>query len=245
MKRFISFLAVLAVVVMMSSAVFAAVSTETAKSAFMQFEGGTISFSADLYNWNSTYTGTSTGTIAFSSDGITLGSSEEQFKCADVYALIQSTITAASGKVWVYQNNKSNDSPYVATNPRHDGENTIYSGLVKGGSNGGDGNFAPLSAYYRPLSVAKAQITTLPTSFPFPDPTGNYGVYNFKDISDSNYIEKDDYMLVATSKGNFVGFGAPDFVKEPVVMFFGAKFTNVLGGESYGTTTITFVSEVE
>jgi len=94
------------------------------------------------------------------------------------------------------------------------------------------------------LSEAKTDITTLPTKFP-PSGTGDYGVYWFKDMSDSDFVAKDDYMLVATAAGNFVGFGAPDFVKEPVVMFFGAKFTNVLGGESYGTTTITFVSEVE
>lgn len=248
MKKFFSLLAVLALVSMAGTA-FATPSVEGTKTAIATFTGGDISFSADLYNWNATYTGSTATNITWTTDGITLGSNTAQFKCADVYALIKSTITAASGKVWVYQDNRNNtDTKYkvASDKPRHDGANTLFSGLVRGNSSGGDGNFAPLAAYYRKISEAKTAITTLPTQFP-PSGTGNYGVYWFKDLGDSDYTAKDPYTLVATSAGNFVGNGAygKDYVKEDVVMFFGATFTNVLGGDTYGTNSITFVSEIE
>lgn len=248
MKKFFSLLAVLALVGM-AGTVFAAPAVEgDPKTAIASFSGGSIAFSADLYNWNATYTGTTATNITWTTSDIPLGSSTEKFKCADVYALIKSTITAATGKVWVYQDNRNNSDTYKAASdkPRHDGSTTLFSGLVKGNSGGGDGNFAPLAAYYRKISEAKTAITTLPTQFP-PSGEGNYGVYWFKDLGDSDYTAKDPYTLVATSAGNFVGNGqyGKDYVKEDVVMFFGAKFTNVLGGDTYGTNSITFVSEIE
>lgn len=248
MKKFFSLLAVLALVGMASSAVWAAPTTEATHTALASFSGGTIAFSADLYNWNSTYTGTTATNITFDTTGITLGSSTEQFKCASVYALIQSTITAANGKVWVYQDNQNNsDDKYkvASDKPRHDGTKTLFSGLVKANSSGGDGNFAPLEAYYKKLSEAKTDITTLPTSFPSGEYA--YGIYWFVDVHDSTYVPKDSYMLVSTAAGNYVGTadGVRHYVNEPVVMFFGAYFTNVLGGDSYGTNSITFISEVE
>ncbi|MBO7610941.1 MAG: hypothetical protein J6T23_01885 [Elusimicrobia bacterium] len=249
MKKFFSLLAVFALVSMAGTAFAAPTAEGDPKTALATFTGGSISFSADLYTWNSTYTGGTATNITWNTTGIELGSSTEQFKCADVYALIQSTITAASGKVWVYQDNQNNsDTRFKVADdkPRHDGTETLFSGLVRGNSGGGDGdgNFAPLAAFYKPLSEAKTGIKTLPTQFP-PSGEGSYGVYWFKDVHDSNYTPKESYTLVATSAGNFVGFGAPDFVKEPVVMFFGAKFKNVLGGDTYGTNSITFVSEIE
>ncbi|MBR3628527.1 MAG: hypothetical protein IKN42_06765 [Elusimicrobia bacterium] len=248
MKKFFSLLAVLALVGMVSSAVWAAPTTEATHTALASFSGGTISFSADLYNWNSTYTGTTATNITFNTDGFILGSSTPVFKCASVYALIQSNITASTGKVWVYQDNKNNsDSKYVATTGRTDGSNTLVSGLVKANSGGSKAeHFAPLKAYYKKLSDAKNVITTLPTQFP-PDGVGEYGVYNFVDKGDSNYVAKDPYTLIATGDGNYVGTNewGRNYVKEDVVMFFGATFTNVLGGDSYGTNSITFISEIE
>lgn len=250
MKKFVSFLAVLALALVCGGgSVFAAPQVEgSLKTAIASFTGGTISFSADLYNWNSTYTGATATNITWTTDGITLGSSTEQFKCADVYALIQSTITAASGKVWVYQDNQNNsDTKYkvASDKPRHDSQKTLFSGLVRGNSGGGDGNFAPLQAYYKKLSEAKTSITSLPESFP----SGQYayGIYWFVDVNDSTYVAKDPYMLVSTADGNYTGTadGVRHYTHEPVVMFFGAYFTNVLGGDSYGTNSITFVSEIE
>ena len=249
MKKVFSLLAVLALVCM-AGTVFAADPTiEATHTAIASFTGGELSFSADLYNWNSTYTGSTATNITWSQTGIPLGSSDTKFKCADVYALIKSTITVANGKVWAYQDNRNNTSPYVATSSRTATDkgvtNYLYSGLIKANSGGGNNNVAPLEAYYKKLSEAKTQITTLPTEFPSGDYA--YGIYWFKDVGDSNYVAKDDYMLVATSAGNYTGTNEDgrNYVKEDVVMFFGAYFTNVLSGESYGTTTIKFVSEVE
>ena len=248
MKKFVSFLAVLALLCMAGTVFAANPTTEATHTAIASFSGGAISFSADLYNWNSTYTGTTATSITFDTDGFTLGSSTPVFKCATVYALIQSNITASTGKVWVFQDNKNNsDSKYVATTGRPDGSNFLVSGLVKANSNGTKTeHFAPLKAYYKKLSEAKTGITTLPTQFP-PDGVGDYGVYNFVDKGDSNYVAKNEYTLIATGDGNYVGTNqyGRNYVKEDVVMFFGATFTNVLGGDSYGTNSITFLSEIE
>ena len=91
MKKFFSLLAVMALVVMASSSVWATPAiVGEAKTAIANFTGGVLEFSADLFEHNSTYTGSAAENIAFDTSGVTLGSSEPKFVCASVYALIHS-----------------------------------------------------------------------------------------------------------------------------------------------------------
>ena len=109
MKKLFSLLAVLALVGMLSSSVFAAVAgLGDSTPAYAQFKGGTISFSVTPYVWEGTYeVHTSTNAVNWNNPSITFGSSDVQWKNADVYCLIESEITSASGKVYVYTKNKT------------------------------------------------------------------------------------------------------------------------------------------
>lgn len=236
MKKFLSLVAVMAVAVMMSSTVWADF-TNDAKTAVVSFtSGGEISFSADLYTWNSTYTGAEAESITWSTDGIQLGKKIDQFKCADVYALIQSTITTLGAKVYVYQDNKNNTNPdFVAVSSRAVGTEWKYNGLVKSTDKS-----VKTELNYRcvDLPTAKRDITTFPTEF------AEFGMRYFVDKSDSDWATQkaSDYIIIAKDSGIFTGYNEYAFMcQDPVVMFFGAKFTDrIIAGESYGTNSITF-----
>ena len=246
MKKVFSLLAVLALVCMASSAWAAGLGDST--PAYATFTGGSISFSATPHPWEGTYAvNASTNAVNWNSPNITLGSSDVQWKNADVYCLIESTITSATGKVYVYTKNKTNAAPYTATNGYGSGTNLKYDGLVRANSGGGNtaattSNFAPIIFQLVPLSTAKAQWNSGQ-----PPITGE--AYGRRYLTDFDNFDKDlDYMAIATAAGIWEGLadeGWDNYTKEPHVMFFGAGFKYVLGGESFGTTTIIFNSSVE
>ena len=241
MKKFFSFVAVLALVVLFGGAAFADFSSSS-KNAYATFRAGEVSFSADLFNWNSTYTGSAATNITWTTDSIQLNSDEEQFKCADVYALIKSTITVAGSKVYVFQDNVHNTS-YTATAGRLVESVTRYDGLVKTGGT----EYATLTYMCVTKSSATANITTLPTAWPSWQPYD--GVRRFIDKSNSDWstAKTGADVVMATTEGTWLASGdwGTTWEKGDVIMFFGAQFPKVLGGDSFGTNTITFNSSVE
>lgn len=244
MKKFFSLLAVLALVGMAGTA-FAESFTSDSKTAIATFRSGEIGFSATLYNWNSTYTGATATNITWTTSDVPLGSSTEKFKCADVYALLESNITVPNAKVYVYQDNKHNTTTeYVAGAGRVVSEVTRYDGLVKSGGTG----YADLTFRCVELSKAKTEITDLPEAWPSWEPYS--GVRRFVDKGNSDWATQKtgSDIILATTDGIWCGEQNPSTVwwkKEPVVMFFGAQFVNVLGGDTFGTNTITFNTSVE
>jgi hypothetical protein len=49
------------------------------------------------------------------------------------------SVTETTGAIYIYQDNKSNSTDYVATNPRTNQDGTkAFSGLVRKGSGGGE-----------------------------------------------------------------------------------------------------------
>ena len=243
MKKVFSLLAVLAFVVLCGGAAFADI--DLSKNAFASFSGE-VSFSADLFNWNSTYTGSAAENITWDTSTIELGSEAEQFKCANVYAVISSTLTNAGAKVYIFQDNVNNSS-YTATAGRDVGGVTRWDGLVKTGGT----EYATLTYMCVKKSSATTNITTLPTAWPSWEPYDGVRRFIDKSNSDWNTQKTGTDVVIANGQGNWIGAGDTEygysqwFVKEDVIMFFGAQFGTVWGGDSFGTNTIKFNSSVE
>lgn len=231
MKKILSLLLLFGCIVLMSNSVFAA--TEfTAEVSFTS--GGEVSFDAVL---KKRADNTSATAITWDAGDISIGSSSVEWKAATVYAVLTSTITKASGKVYLYQNNKSTSTAvkYQATTPRYETTNQIYSGLVKGNSGGGDGNYAPMTFMVSTVTVATPDINPV---------TSEYGKRYFIDQSNSNFV-KDDYCTVVDSQGyiNAVdGSGNAQHLAKQTegYIYFGAGFQNIIAGTSYGTNNIKF-----
>lgn len=247
MKKVFSLLAVLALVCMGSTA-FAAFTGETKKALATIDATGQVEFSVNLYDWESTYSAaTSTDTIHWdNTNTLTLASDTEQFLCANVYALIKSTITTMNTKILIYQNNKANTDGHVAVSSRNVSGVWRYDGLVDTTGT----KYATLSYRCRTLTDAKA-ITTLPNKWPSWQPYDGVRVIYDKNNSDWATQAASEYVVIgginAAGGGTWVGSGdwGTTYTKEDVVMFFGAQFKNVLSGESYGTNTIKFNTVVE
>jgi hypothetical protein len=245
MKKFFSLAVVLALVCMAGTS-FAADFTSSTKTAVASFTGGEVAFSANFYQWEGTYeVKTPAENITWNTSGITLGSSTKQWKNSEVYCLVTSAITSASGEVYIYTDNKNNtDSKYIATSS----ESGYYSGLVRENSGGGaPQNFADLQCFYCKLSDAK---TTYNTAQPVINGGSAYGTRNLADKGSTDvtwpYVPADN--IVSNRNGNFIGIGeggVKHYINEDIVIFFGAGFTNAIGGESFGTNTVTFKSNVE
>ena len=236
MKKFFGVLAVLAVTAMISSSVFAARDF----LAKVTFSGGTVSFDASLSNG---------GSITWNPSDITLGQSTAQWAKATNYITMTKTITKTSGKVYIYTDNKNSTIPsggsadYVATSSRTVVDKGVtsysYSGLVKSGTGGGNNNkYAPTSFRISTTTLSAADIN--------PD---NYGARYMKDKNDSNYAaQKDGYCLVATSDGYIEDVDEnnnPNAIEnsssvQTAYMYVGAQFTNVAGGDSFGSNHVTF-----
>ena len=246
MKKVVSFLAVLAVVVMMSSAVFAVTfSTNTALASFE--DAGSVEFSAQLYKFTGAATEYSApeavDSITWDVSDIALNSDEEQWKTSQVYCLIKSTITTAGGRVVIYQDNANNDDDYKAT------ATGTKAGLVKKGSGGGEGNILDFQYMSVKFSSATTYCVTAQPNFQrteessWSDPYGSRGFKDLSDITTTPSAADLDYITIANNKG--IWDGNTFFNKGDNVLFFAATFKNILGRESYGTQTIKFSTQVE
>ncbi len=252
MKKVFSLLAVLAVTVFMASMVYA--QTFATKSATASFESaGEVSFSATLYKFTgqaSQYTNpTSAETegIAWDISTIPLNSSDKHWQASNVYCLIKSTITTASGRVVIYQDNAHNSDEYKdsTTNPT--------AGLVKKNSGGGSNLvFQYFSCKLEGTDGAKTKYVSSQPNFQRQAPNYNdpYGSRGFKDIGEIGTTPSDAdlaYITIAKSSGIWDGTsdGSDWFNPGDNVLFFGAEFVNILGGDSYGTQTIKFATQVE
>ena len=258
MKKVFSLLAVLALVCMASS-VWAAFTDPIAKTAIATFTGGDITFNVSLYLWDGDYVNdTQKENLEWNNPStVHIANATEEWANSTVYALIHSEITTTSGKVYIYTKNKSNSSPYVATYGKGNTGQKKYDGLVRANSNGAGengqtiSNYAPLKFVSVPLTYAK---NNYDASHGQPDAkTVGYGD---RYITDYDNFDKDlDYMTLATSQGIWEGTASSgtepnvvtwdNYSKEDHVLFFGAGFTNVLGGDTFGTNTITFNTSVE
>lgn len=264
MKKFISLLAVLALVATLSSSAFADVNI--VKSAFASFAPVAMTFSVDLYEWESgkdftTYTGTGVGSVSFDLSGVTLSNATAQWASGDVFAKISSNLSSQQAGTTVYMYTKNTtDGDYKAKAGRTDGTKTLYSGLVRKEATATyqPGDYAPLFVKCKKISDANADYKSAkPADFSAEDPYNGSRI--LADFSDSDFSTlPESARVIGTSGANggiWVGYGVPSGQtvdpynwyagSEDVIMFFGANFDHVTGGSHYGTETIKFVQSIE
>ncbi len=268
MKKVFSLLAVLALVCMVSSSVFAALAT---KSAYAKFDDVALSFSVKIFDWVSGTAWDSYSTeaddITFTLTGVTPGVATPAWAPAKTFAKVSSNLTtqSAATKVLMYTDNTNATlaGDFKANAPRSEEVSegvykNKYNGLVRKGNTSTyqAGDYAPLEIKCVEKAKATSYITTLPAEF------NNAGKL---DVGERYVVDKSDEDFNADSEeGVYIGKGGPDggiwcgagtpdggsygnwYSKtDDVIIFFGARFSNVLGGAEYGTKVIKFAQTVE
>ncbi len=246
MKKFLTLLLVLASTILLSSTIFAAPPVTTDFSAEVSFAGlGSVEFDVTLKNVADNSPATK---ITWDPAGINFGNpgmDNLQWKAANVYAEMTKNITSSQGVVYIYQDNKSTvgNAVYVATAPRVTGgtqssPEVAYNGLVKGGSNGGQ--FAYLPVTFKTSTVTVASPDTIMNA------PGEYGQRYLTDVSDTGWV-KDVYRTVANAEGFSEDVG--EYGLYPITgsssvstgyMYFSAGFHDVYGGNTFGSNHIIF-----
>ena len=246
MKKFLTLLLVLASTILLSSTIFAAPPVTTDFSAEVSFSGmGAVEFSVVLKN---VADNSAAEKITWDPAGINFGNpgmDNLQWKAANVYAEMTKNITSSQGVVYIYQDNKSTvgNAVYVATAPRVTGgtqssPEVAYNGLVKGGSNGGQ--FAYLPVTFKTSTVTVASPDTIMNA------PGEYGQRYLTDVSDTGWV-KDVYRTVANAEGFSEDVG--EYGLYPITgsssvstgyMYFSAGFHDVYGGNTFGSNHIIF-----
>lgn len=262
MKKVFSLLAVLALVAMTSSSVWAA--TSATKRAFASFDSVTLSIEVNLYDWVkdkefAEYDSPKSGDIEFDVSGITPGTAESEWANATTFAKVSANLTAlpANTELFLYTDNQNNSGDYqakAATGGK-------YSGLIKAGNTATyqPGDHAPIRLAFAKMSdVAEGKahhdyVSTLP-NFATGGISGDARFYttgfrNLNDRSDSGFstLAYQERILGVSGVNGGLWVGANEAQteqyyagEEDVLIFFGAAFDHVTGGSSYGTETIIF-----
>lgn len=248
MRKILSLLVVMACVAMFSSAVFASTTTFKTVNATANFaSSGDVYVSFDLKN----VVGDTTATeIAWDVSSVQLGTTTLQWKTASTYAVLTSSVTIAGGAVYMYQDNTQAASPYTATTPRTSGtaNDKVYSGLVRSGSGGGE------VRGYIPLSYTMS-VSKLSSGYEYVVSSGTARYFVDKEDKASDGITSafdSRYATLTNTDGiiaNVDGSGVPYALEgvsgHTAYMYFGAGFSNILGGDVYGTTKILVVKWIE
>ena len=256
MKKVLSLAVALVATVMLSSSVWAA-NNFTATVSFADIHGQ-VTLEAVLKKVSDNTTITS-GSFGWDNvDETFVGNpGPYNFKVANAYVQMTKTITQAGGAAYLFQDNKSTSGTvdYVAVNPRHEGEQgeiEVYSGLVRGGSQGGENGYVAMT--FRPSKEIVADPSTMnfqpekpgvvPPTTDNPDGK-DYVVKWFLDQSNSNFGTADNltYRTIANENG-YVGL---DNTKTTATayMYFAGNFVGVAGETTYGTNHIIFKTSVE
>ena len=262
MKKFISLLAVLALVTVVSSASFATPITPIVKTAKITFEAQALDFNVTLYTWSegkafSAYTNADKAEeISFTAADVTLGTADSSFARGTVFARISSNNLhkqPASVQLAMFTDN-TNSTTYKAKAPRTEDEKTKYNGLVRKnmGETAVDGDYAPIEMLNVKVSEASAYAAARPTEAAYPlNGDAPHGVRYLVDAQDQDFSKTGVVGTTSTSIGvggvNGGIWVAGDYSQyntyvkdEDVLIFFGARFNNVVAGSEYGTDKITF-----
>lgn len=294
MKKFFSLLAVLALVSMVSSVVWAAEVLPTPKTAYAEFGEGEINITVDLYSLPDTYTTNyyqninsgSVDRIEFKIDNnFTLGSQTVYQSTATVFAKIKTNLTTMGGassnkNLYMYTSNKTN----TPTNYKVNGDGNrrteqwgdIYykfcNGLIRkdgkatkdAGSTASDycdsGDYATIKMQFIKAEDADAEgkrytKTNLPDVY-HQDEWSLKGLKNLFDINDrqvsgESLVSIKNMSLIGKSGltgGVYCGQEGANIWysgSKDVIIFFGAEFVNVVGGDTYSTNTIQFEYSAE
>lgn len=262
MKKVVSFLVVLTFLVVASSYVFAQkISTYT---AFATFPAETLSFDVTLHLWTGEGeygTHASTDSIRFNASDVAVGEKGTSVSISSAYAKISSNINKLPSNVfvYVYTDNRANAAPYTASYAKVDGSTQTFDGLVKAEQTAA-AEYAPLQTKCIKISSANTNLSGGPRTATFNDDemfAGDRWMADSGNIYDDTpwAITGEDIKAVigkgGVGGGIWVGYGTDAggtgnwYSTEDVIMLFRAKFTDVEGGDSYGTTNIKFVIPTE
>lgn len=257
MKKVFSLLAVLALVVMASSSVWAA--AFATKAARATFTAEPLSFTVNLYHWGGSgvyETGQTTAQqINFDAADVNVGSTSPSSSISSDYALIHSNLRKqpANTTVYLYTNNTANTSDFKAVSAGPDG----FNGLVRKGQNATykDGDYATIQT--KCVQISSANVTYNTTNGPKDAQFLADEQYNgdrwLQDRGNTTTFVNDQNIIGKSGVGGGIWYSAGEdkgtpyvaYSDEDVVMFFKANFNNVAGGDEYGTDTITFNQTVE
>ena len=251
MKKVFSFLAVLALVVMASSAVWAAL--PIAQKAYANFAAEDLSVGFELYTHQDgkeytfgtggNYT-TTVEDIQFDVSNVLIGTTTASFAKGTVFARVTSNLNKikAGTTLYMFTRNSTATGQYKANY----NDNTHYVGLIRKGNTDtyADGDNAAIEMHFVKKSEAS---TSYPTTM---SQDGDaYGDKYLGDKAASDFTE--DNATIGTSGvgggiwiGNAAG-GVKHYVDEDVIVFFGARFNNVFAGDQYGTECINIVTSAE
>ncbi|WP_372518670.1 hypothetical protein [Candidatus Ruminimicrobiellum ovillum] len=271
MKKVFSLLAVLALVSMVSSSVWAVAFSSSQHSAYATFTAEDLTFDVTLYHWNGTSYSTDTTATAINFDAadVVLGTTTASVAISSDFAKIHSNlkIQKAGTTIYMFTDNKNSSmGEFQAYQGKVNGSTTTYNGLVRAGqtstSTYTDGDFAEIQT--KCLAVSSSTLTSLtsPKSLTFDNDNqyaGDRWLADKSNIYEGNKTlaeaDVDGSMHVigktGAAGGNWIGGTwtdgnyVPWFVDEDVVMFFKAVFSNVSSGDKFGTTTITFSISAE
>lgn len=257
MKKFLSLVAVMALVAMVSSTVFAApYSTQKARAIFT---ASAVEFTVNLHHWggSGSYASQPAATaINFDAADVTLGTVNVSSSVSKDYALIHSNLNQqpANTVVYVYTNNKSTatTNTFVAVSS---GTSTGFNGLVRKGQSSTyvDGDYAPIITKCVTVSSANINFNTAagPKAATFLNNDQYEGDRWLADKSTAGFVNSENIIgKGGVGGGIYIGNHNPAtnpnwYSAEDVVMFFKANFNSVNGGDEYGTDTITFNTVVE
>lgn len=277
MKKVFSFLAVLALLVMASSA-WAEDTLPDPQTAYAEFTAGELNITVDLYSLPEEYSENfyqnvnsgSVSRIEFAFDSnFKLGSSAIYRSTATVFAKIKTNLTAMSGSknLYMYTNNMNNSDGYKVDsekNRRTETYGKFCDGLIRkngkatepGGTATSDycdqGDYAPIKMYFIKAIDADAEGKQFSkTNYPDVYNQDEWSQKGLKNLHDINDVKPDATSFKpetligksGTTGGVYCGQGDGNtwYAKDSdVIIFFGAEFRNVVGGDTYSTNTIQF-----
>ncbi len=266
MKKFFSLLAVLTFVTMASSSVWAATTIVGGgpKTAKVKFSEQSLSFDVKLYTWEQNkdfgeYEGDGVSQISFSIPAnFVFAKTEAQTLNGLTIAKVTTNLRQlpAGTTVYLYTDNKNATGDFKANAAMEYDNKDYYHGLIRKGNTASYqlGDHANIELLIRSVTEANNEYKTA-----LPDFNNEYyytqGHRGLQDISDDGFdslgVQEKVIGISGMNGGvwhynNNGNTGSDTYTgNEDGIIFFGAKVQNVISGDEFGTTTITFATITE
>ena len=249
MKKVVSLLAVLFLFASVSFAV--TVSTKT-YVGIADFSGsGSIDFSFTLRNLSDDGVAQR---LSWSSTDAFVGGSTVKWVKAEQYAVVVATVTKAGFNVYMYQTNK-NSTQYkaeVARTNDNDPAKTVYNGLVNKDLHGGEyKGYIPVAYSFVgkkqsdiTYDIATATVTAKRADRFFVDAADYNAATEFPN-GIGNYTKIASLVGPVFGQGEYGDWTGDEVTNNTAFMYFFGGFSNITGGEMYGTDQLHVIQVTE
>lgn len=236
MKKYLLLAAVIvAGTAQLSFAAFATVAKSTVTAAVSFSAAGTVAMSIELRNLNGNATTTQ---MWWNTAGISLG--QTQWRRADAYIVLHTTMTSATGAVQIYTDNGN-----ASASPRYSGTGNP-AGLVGYDAANPMASSSTLSMCWRVADTVVNSTTIAQGAPSFPDRLYSTELGNdypcfiwMKDAGTSGFANGEDYVTVKDSvRGIQHGEATFGATPSPEYIYFGALFTNAVTPRLYKTSRL-------